>query len=463
MPTPGNRQTTKPPATNELQITLHEPQGRARHSVRAAGFPSDRNGAHAVTRPTAAFVSGWHSANTFHSGILFLLLAASTTLFGADWRQFRGPHGNGAADETNVPSALNATNSIAWKSNLPGRGLSSPIIVGDRVFVTCSSGLNQQRLHVICFNAADGAKLWERQFWATGRTMCHEKTAVAAPTPASDGEHVVAIFSSNDIVCLDLDGNLIWFRGLGRDYPHASNSLGMTSSLLIAGGVVVAQVESQSEAFTAGLELATGVNRWKLTRARGPNWTSPVRLQSGGAELVALQSSKGIVAIEPATGRTMWSYTNKTSSTPSSSLNGSTLLVPSQGLTALEFGSGDAVPKQLWRSGQLNPGTPSPAVLGDKVFTLNDGGILTCGNATTGDRLWQLRLKGPFSASPVVAGQFLYCVNEKGLAQVVDTTKPEGEVVSELDLGETVLSTPSIAHGAIYFRSDGRLWKIGKS
>ena len=192
-----------------------------------------------------------------------------------DWRQFRGPHGNGAADETDVPTVLNATNSITWKSNLPGRGLSSPIIVGDRVFVTCSSGLNQQRLHVICFNAADGAKLWERQFWATGRTMCHEKTAVAAPTPASDGEHVVAIFSSNDIVCLDLDGNLIWFRGLGRDYPNASNSLGMTSSLLIAGGVVVAQVESQSDAFTAGLELATGVNRWKLARARGPELDVP--------------------------------------------------------------------------------------------------------------------------------------------------------------------------------------------
>ena len=97
---------------------------------------------------------------------------------------------------------------------------------------------------------------------------------------------------------------------------------------------------------------------------------------------------------------------------------------------------------------------------GEKVFTLNDGGILACGNATTGDRLWQLRLKGPFSASPV---EFLYCVNEKGLAQVVDTTKPEGEIVSELDLGETILSTPSIAHGAIYFRSDGRLWKISNS
>jgi len=232
---------------------------------------------------------------------------------------------------------------------------------------------------------------------------------------------------------------------------------------LIAGGVVVAQVESQSEAFTAGLELATGVNRWRLPRARGPNWTSPVRLQTDGAELVALQSAKGIVAIEPATGRIAWSYTNKTSATPSSSLSGRMLLVPSQGLTALELGSEDAAPKQLWRSGQLNPGTPSPAIRGGKVFTLNDGGILTCGEIATGDRLWQLRLKGPFSASPVAAGQFLYCVNEKGLAQVVDTAKAEGEVVSELDLGETVLSTPAIAHGAIYFRSDGRLWKFGKS
>jgi outer membrane protein assembly factor BamB len=394
---------------------------------------------------------------------LSLFLAAASTLHAGDWRQFRGPSGNGVSDETGVPTLLNVSNSIAWKANLPGRGLSSPIIVGDRVFVTCSSGLRQQRLHVICFNAADGSQRWERQFWATGRTMCHEKISVAAPTPASDGECVVAIFSSNDLVCLDLDGNLIWFRGLGRDYPHASNSLGMSSSLVIAGGVVVAQVESQSEAFAAGLDLHSGLNRWKLDRARSPNWTSPVILKSGGAELVALQSSKGVTAVEPATGKIVWNYTNGASSTPSSTPRGRTLLVPSQGLTALAFGVGDELPRPLWRSSQIRPGTPSPTVVGEKLFSLNDGGVLTCGNAGTGERLWQLRLKGPFSASPVVAGQFLYCVNEKGLAQVVNTATPEGEVVSELDLGETVLSTPSIARGAIYFRSDARLWKFGKS
>ena len=101
--------------------------------------------------------------------------------------------------------------------------------------------------------------------------------------------------------------------------------------------------------------------------------------------------------------------------------------------------------------------------MGDRIFSLNDAGVLNCCDAGTGTRLWQLRLQGPFSSSPVGAGSFLYCVNEKGLVQVVDTTRPEGEVVNEVDLGETILSTPSIAHGAIYFRSDGRLWKFSKS
>jgi outer membrane protein assembly factor BamB len=395
--------------------------------------------------------------------LLTLLLAGCATLHAADWPQFRGAHGTGATGEASIPTTLNLTNTLDWQVNLPGQGLSSPVIVGDRVFVTCSSGFRQQTLHVLCFRARDGVKLWERQFWATGRTMCHEKTSVAAPSPATDGQHVVAIFSSSDVVCLDLEGNLIWFRGLGRDYPNASNSLGLSSSLVIAGGVAVAQVENQSESFVAGLDLETGVNRWKLDRPRKPNWTSPVLLKNGDKELVALQSSQGITAIEPATGKTVWEYSAGASSVPSSTVGGSILFVPSQGITALQPGEENEPPKQLWRSAQLRPGTPSPVLIGERLFTLNDGGVLTCGNATNGERLWQLRLKGPFSSTPVAAGRFIYCVNEKGLAQVVDSTKPEGEVVSELDLAEKFLSTPAIAGGAIYLRGNTRLWKFSKS
>jgi outer membrane protein assembly factor BamB len=392
--------------------------------------------------------------------LLTLCLTSPFAIHAADWPQFRGADCNGISAES-APTALNPN--VGWKADLPGKGLSSPIIIGDRVFVTCSGGLKQQKLHVLCFNAADGSKRWERQFWATGRTMCHEKTSVAAPTPASDGRHIVALFSSSDVVCLDLDGNLQWFRGLGRDYPNASHSLGMASSPVIADGVVLAQVENESESFSAGLDLRTGINRWKLDRPKKANWTSPIVVGESGKNLFAIQSSKGLIAVEPATGKLVWEFNEGTSTIPSSTQSAGVLYVPSGGLTAIQPAKGGERPKQLWKSSQLRPGTASPIVVGDKILILNDGGILTCGNAATGQRAWQLRLKGPISATPVAAGNFLYCVSEKGIAQIVDITKPEGEVINELDLAEKILGTPSIGGGAIYLRSDTRLWKFGKS
>jgi outer membrane protein assembly factor BamB len=393
---------------------------------------------------------------------LTLSLLASITTAHADWPLFRGPNGNGIANAVSLPDKID-TNSIAWSADLPGRGLSSPIIIGDRVFVTCSSGPKQDRLHVICFNVKDGSKRWERQFWATGRTMCQEKTCVAAPTPASDGKRIFAIFSSNDLVCLDLDGNLLWLRGLTRDYPNASNSLGMSSSLTVADGVVIAMVENDDDSFTAGLDAKTGVNRWKLQRPKAANWTSPMLFKSGPATQVLLQSSKGLAAVEPATGRIVWQYTDGASTIPSATVSDGVVYVPSHGITALKPELEGQSPKQLWRSGQLRPGTSSPVVVNQRVLTLNDAGVLTCGDAANGNRLWQLRTKGPYSATPVGAGNLLYCVNEKGVLQVIDTAAPEGAVVSELDLGKTILSTPSIANGAVYIRSDGKLWKLGKS
>ncbi len=379
-----------------------------------------------------------------------------------DWPQFRGPAGNGIATGPKLPTKLD-TGSVTWAVDLPGRGLSSPVIIGDRVFVTASSGARQDRLHVLCFNLADGSLRWERQFWATGRTMTHEKISAATPSPASDGRRIFAIFSSNDCAALDLDGDLLWYRGLGRDYPNASNSLGMSSSLVVAEGVLVAQVENDSESFTAGLDAATGLNRWKIDRPKKANWTSPSLLKGAdGRTLVALQSSKGVAVVEPATGKTVWSYDDGASTVPSTTVSDGKLYVPSQGLTVLEPAATGQPPKQLWRSSQMRPGTSSPLVLGDRVFTMNDGGILSCADATDGKRLWQLRLKGPFSATPVSAGGFLYCVNEKGLVQVVDPSKPDGVVVSELDLAQAVIGTPSIAAGSLFVRSDGKLWRIGR-
>jgi outer membrane protein assembly factor BamB len=395
--------------------------------------------------------------------LIALATALATHAHAGDWRQFRGPLGNGVSDDAAVPAKLDGPSSIAWQADLPGRGLSSPIIVGERVFVTCSSGPRQERLHVICLNAKDGTKRWERQFWSTGRTMAHDKTNVAASTPVSDGERVFAIFSSNDLVCLDLDGNLLWLRGITRDYPNASNSLGMASSPIVLDGLVIAQVENDSDSFAIAIDIATGENRWKIARPKTANWVSPVVINQGGQKNVVLQSGNGLVAVEPQTGKTVWEFLEGGSTIPSSAASGETIYVPSKGLTALQPAGPGKPPRQLWRTNQLAPGTASPVVAGDRVFTINNAGVLNCGEAATGNRLWQLRLKGPFSATPVFAAGRLYFFNEKGIAQVVDTTKPEGEIVSEFNLGQTILGTPSIANGAIYVRSDGRLWKFGKS
>jgi outer membrane protein assembly factor BamB len=154
---------------------------------------------------------------------------------------------------------------------------------------------------------------------------------------------------------------------------------------------------------------------------------------------------------------------NDASAIPSLTLAGDVLYVPSGGITALKIDTHAEPPKQLWRVGQLGPGTASPVVLGARLFTINNASVLTCADVADGNRVWQLRLAGPFSATPVASGNILYCVNEKGLLQTVDTSKPEGDIVSKLDLGEMILSTPAIANGALYIRSDSTLWKLKRS
>lgn len=395
----------------------------------------------------------------FLSILLLASLMAGATQ-GADWLQFRGPAGSGVADATETAALKTFSDaSLKWSADLPGRGLSSPIVVGDRVFVTCASGADQDQLHVFCFNAADGRVRWERKFWATGRTMTHGKTNVAASTPCSDGKHVFALFSSNDLICLDLDGNLKWLRGLTYDYPNASNSLGMASSPIVAGGVLVVQSENDSESFAAGIDVVSGENRWMKTRPKMANWTSPVVL-SGAQEVVALQSSKGLLGIAPETGSELWNFEGGASTIESATIKDGIIYVPSGGITALKPNAQGGAPEQLWKNAQIAPKTGSPLVLNGKIFSVTGAGVLTASDITDGQRGWRIRIEGPFSASPIAAGNVIYLFNEQGLGQTVDVSGEEGVVTGKIDLKETILSTPSLSNGAIYVRSDGHLWKL---
>jgi len=394
----------------------------------------------------------------------FPLLAAIASVLcfcGADWLQFRGNDANGVAGDVKEPISVAAAK---WTTELTGRGASGPIVIGDRIVLTSCSGFEQDRLHVHLFDAATGKQVWERQFWATGRTMCHPKMSVATPTPASDGERIFAFYSSNDVACLDLEGNLLWFRGLTHDYPNASNSLGMASSPIVVGKTLILQVENDTDSFATGLNVETGIAKWKIDRPQSVNWTSPSLFRADdGDDLVLLQSSKGLSAIKPETGMAVWRYSSANSTIPSVVVSENTVFAPSDGLVALQpTAELTSEPKEIWHQAKFKSATPSPLVYEGRVYTVNSSGVVTCGDSQTGEVAWRLRLEGPISATPVAAGGLLYFFNEKGVAQVVEPGLKKGEIIERREFGETILCTPAIAAGALFVRSDAHLWKLTK-
>lgn len=398
-------------------------------------------------------------------GLLFMAMQLVSSAQAAQWRQFRGNDTSCVADG-DLPERWTNEENLAWSVELPGRGLSSPIVLGDRVVVTAATGFRQDRLHVLCFSTADGSLLWERQFWATGRTMTFPKIGTATSTPASDGQHIVALFSTNDLVCLDIEGNLMWYRGLNVDFPNVSNSLGMASSPVIVGDTVVTQVENDSESLALGIDINTGQSRWTSPRPKKANWTSPVVLAGSKPDhsdaTVLLQSSKGLDAIRPVSGEVAWTYHDGASTIPSSVAANGLILAPSKGMVALRVAANSQNPEVVWHVKQPEPGTASPIAYQDRLYLLNKAGVLLCLDLKDGETKWQLRLEGPFSSTPVAAGGHLYFFNEKGLGQVVKPDEKSGELISSHDFDEMILSTPAIADGGLYVRSDKHLWKIAK-
>jgi outer membrane protein assembly factor BamB len=395
---------------------------------------------------------------------LTAVLAISTMLSADDWLQFRGSTGNPVAD-ADVPTKWSDKENVAWKSALPGRGLSSPIVIGDRVVVTCSSGYKQDRLYVLCFDVESGKELWRREFWATGRTFTHPTSAVAANTPASDGKSIFAFFSSADLACLDLDGNLLWYRGLSHDYPKSGNDVGMSSSPVVADGVVVVQVESQGDSFATGIDADTGETLWRIARGRQSNWASPVVLPGKGARkaVFLLQSADGLTAHEFRSGKELWKYGQPCKTTPSPVVADDSLYLPTEnGLTRLDFTDDSNAFELKWEANKLSPGSSSPVVHDDRVYTLS-GSVLKCASAESGKILWEKRVGGKrYWATPVIARKLMYCANQDGDVEVVDLTAAKGEIVETNSMGEAFFGTPAIAGNALYIRSDKHLWKIAK-
>jgi outer membrane protein assembly factor BamB len=399
----------------------------------------------------------------FMRKVMLAAILASTAVglaAAGDWPQFRGPSGGAVADEAGLPIHWGPKDNIRWQADLPGRGVSSPVVVGDRVYVTASTGYRESRLHVLCFAIADGKKLWERQFASTGVTMCHPKTCMAAPTPATDAKRVVALFATGDLAALSPNGDLLWVRSLERDYPDITNQVGMAASPVLYKDVLLLPMENAGDSFAAGLDANTGKNLWRAPRFRDIDWVTPLVMEANGKAAAVFQTPQDLTAFDPQTGKALWTYAAEgLGAVPSPFLGDGLIFAAGRDFMALKPANDGTTPEVVWKSSKLNSSFATALFYKGRVYGLVGVGV-NCVNAKDGEVVWQQRVKGPFSASPVLADGKLYIVAEDGATTVIEIgDKPK--VLATNAIGETILATPAVAGGALFLRSNQHLWCIG--
>jgi len=390
--------------------------------------------------------------------LMAIMLLWSFSSNAADWPEFLGPRGRGVAVDQPIRTTWSETDGIAWKAELPGRGASSPIVVGDLVVVTASSGARQDQLHIVALDKATGRIVWHRRLWATGRTLVHPTSAVAAGTPASDGQRIVALYSSCDLVAVDLAGRLLWQRNLAVEHPRSGNDVGMGSSPRIIDGTAIVQIDCQGDAFALGVDAATGEDRWIVPREKIASWTSPLAVTTPAhGACVLLQNPQGLDLRLAGNGKSVWSWKGKCEGIPMTAESSSQLYVPGDGLAAVSPSGTAAQP--AWRSPKLSCGIASPLVWGNSIACINRAGVLCIGDTADGQIRGQVRLAGSFWASPILAGSTIVAANKEGKTFLV-STDGEPKIIAENELPGTFTATPALADGNVYLRSETTLWKV---
>lgn len=398
----------------------------------------------------------------------FLCVAAvvcSSPVAAQDWLQFRGTSAFSHADVATVLPTDDGIE-VAWEVPTSGQGISGAIVVGDQVIVSSSDGEDERDLSIESFDISTGDRLWWRTFHALGRPYTHPTSANAGPTPASDGEHVVAFFSSCDLVCLKTDGTPLWYRALAVDHPQAGNDISMTSSPAILDGVVAVLMENQGDSFAAGIDLSTGVTLWEHPRPRRSGWSSPIgfRMPEGdvadaGEAVFAFQNGSGIELLHARSGDLLRTIDVPGSSQSSPVWVEPLLIATGDGLTAVDLSDADS--PVVWENNKLTASSASPVVTADRVYTCR-GSILIAADRATGEMIWRQRMNdvGTVWATPVATRSGIYVVDQSGALTVVVDEGDEARVIGRAELTGPTLASPAVSAGAVFIRSDRSLIKI---
>lgn len=409
--------------------------------------------------------------STLALAVAFLL----TTTLQADepWNRFRGPNGSGISAATTVPITWTESD-YNWQVDLPGTGASSPVVWGDKLFVTAANVDTLER-KLLCYSTADGKLLWSHAY-PFAKEKKHARNTYATNTPAVDAERVYSLWQTSQasqLVAHDHAGKELWKLELG---PYSSHHGGGLSPIVVDGLVAINNAH-EGDSFLLGVDGKTGKEVWRVPRKKvKASYSTPCALTAadGSHQLIFTSWKQGITCVEPASGKVLWEQNvfepdgveKRAIGSPVTSSGvvyatcgftaGKKLLVALDPSTAGEDGG----KKELFRSDRGTTHMPSTLVYNSRVFNWTDSGIVFCLDAQSGKSLWQGRLGGNYSGSPVCVNGKLYSLSEEGEMVVIAAADELVELAKiKLDTGSS--STPAVSDGVMYFRTDGKLYSIG--
>jgi outer membrane protein assembly factor BamB len=422
------------------------------------------------------------------------------------WPSFRGTRAEGVADSQNLPDRWDAKTgeNILWRTPIPGLAHSSPIVWGDRVYVTSAiSGLgtatfkpglygdgdaaedrSPHRWVIYAIDRKTGRVAWERiAHQGSPRNKRHIKSTYASATPATDGRIVVAWFGSEGLHAYDVQGTFRWKVDLGRvdmgAYDIPSYEWGPASSPIIWNGLVIVQCDTQADSFIAAFDASTGETVWKTDREELPSWGTPTVIEAASGPELITNASNFVRGYDPRTGKELWRLGGSSKITAPTPIAAGGLFIVASGraperpiFAVRPSARGDLTPAGAaatsnglaWSKTGRGSYMPTPLAYGGLLYVLANNGVFDAYRAATGDEVYRQRLPHPgsgFSASPVAADGRIYIASEDGDVIVV-AAGPEFRHLATISMGELLMATPAISDGAMFVRSSTALWAIGR-
>jgi len=392
--------------------------------------------------------------------ILFLLLLLVST---SDWPQFRGPTGQGVSDEQGLPLTWSETKNVRWKVAIPGRGWSSPVVQGDRIWLTTATE-DGKSLRAISVDRNTGAIVQNVEvFRLKSAKLANPKNSLASPTPIVEGDRVYVHFGAFGTACITQSGEIVWKTKL--EYDNGQHGTG--GSPVLYEDLLIISCDGNDVQFVVALDKLTGKVRWKKSREGYQAYTTPLIVELAGSPQVISPGAFRAISYDPRNGKELWqvTYGEGFSNVPRPVYGDGLVFIctgfQEPSLLAVRVdGKGDVTKSKVqWKLDRGVPLTPSPLLVGSELYMVTDNGIVTCVDAKTGKEYWRARVGGNHSASPIYADGRIYFLNEEGESVVLAPGQQLKHLATNQLDGRT-LASMAVSNGSIFIRSDTHLYRI---